>query len=172
VRRHITLNGFMGAGKTTIGKKLARRLGVRFFDLDALVVDDRGPIEAIFEHHGTAAFRTFELEALTKVIREQLPAVIALGGGAVTYAPTLDLVKEKTYSIWLYLTVEETIERVRNAKRVRPLLGPNPNPSKIASLYTERLPVYRQSDLTVRAGGKTSAQVVDAILERLPKQLL
>ena len=172
MRRHIALNGFMGAGKTTIGKKLARRLGVRFFDLDQLVVADHGPIETIFDRFGKAAFRQFELEALTKVIDEQAPGVIALGGGAVTNPPTLDVVKSKTYSIWLYLTIAETIKRVRAAKQVRPLLGPDPEPSKVAELYNERLAVYRQSHLKIDAVGKTSGQVVNAILERLPKSVL
>jgi len=172
VKRHIALNGFMGAGKTTIGRKLARRLGVGFFDLDQLVVAEHGPIEIIFDRYGKAAFRQYELEALTKVIEEQQPGVIALGGGAVTNPPTLRLVKEKTYSIWLYLTVKETIARVKAAKRVRPLLGPNPKPSHIAGLYTGRLSVYRQSDLTIDAGGKSPGQVVTAIAERIPKRLL
>ena len=162
----------MGAGKTTIGKKLARRLGVRFFDLDQLVVADHGPIETIFARDGKHAFRQYELEALTKVIDEQQPGVIALGGGAVTNAPTFEVVKSKTYSIWLYLTIAETIKRVRAAKHVRPLLGPDPEPSTVTELYNERLAVYRQSDLTIDAGGKTSAQVVNAILEQLPKDVL
>lgn len=172
MKKHVALNGFMGAGKTTIGKKLARRLGVRFFDLDELVVAEHGPIEIIFDRHGKAAFRQYELEALTRLVAEEEPAVIALGGGAVTNPPTLDVVKKQTYSIWLYLTVRETIARVKAAKRIRPLLGANPTPSHVAGLYTGRLSAYRQSDLTIDAGGKSTGQVVNAIVERLPKHVL
>jgi len=172
VRRHIALNGFMGAGKTTVGKKLANRLGVRFFDLDALVVAEHGPIDVIFDRLGKAAFRNFELAALQKTIEEEQPGVIALGGGAVTHPPTLEVVKAKTFSIWLYLSIEDTIRRVRSAKRVRPLLGPNPKNSKIIGLYRGRLSVYRQSDLIVPAARKTPAKLVTAIIEQLPKDLL
>ncbi len=172
MRRHIALNGFMGAGKTTVGKRLANRLGVQFFDLDALIVQEHGPIEVIFERHGKAAFRNFELEALSKTVENAQPGVIALGGGAVTYPPTLEVVKAKTFSIWLYLSIEDTIKRVRSAKRVRPLLGPNPKNSKIIGLYTGRLSVYRQSDLIVEAAGKTTSKLVTAIVEHLPKELL
>jgi len=172
VRRHIALNGFMGAGKTTIGKKLANRLGVRFFDLDALIVAEHGPIDVIFDRLGKAAFRNFELTALTRTVEDEQPGVIALGGGAVTHPPTLELVKAKTLSIWLYLSIDETIKRVKSAKRVRPLLGPNPKDSKIIGLYTGRLSVYRQSDLIIPAAGKTPAKLVTAIVEQLPKELL
>ena len=162
----------MGAGKTTIGKKLANRLGVRFFDLDALIVAEHGPIDVIFDRLGNAAFRSFELTALQRTIEDEEPGVIALGGGAVTHPPTLDVVKAKTFSIWLYLSIEDTIKRVRSAKRVRPLLGPNPKNSKIIGLYTGRLAVYRQSDLIVEAAGKTPSKLVTAIIEQLPKELL
>ena len=172
MRRHIALNGFMGAGKTTIGKKLANRLGVRFFDLDALIVAEHGPIDVIFDRLGKAAFRNFELAALTRTVEDEQPGIIALGGGAVTHPPTLEVVKAKTFSIWLYLSIEDTIKRVKSAKRVRPLLGPNPKNSKIIGLYTGRLAVYRQSDLIVEAAGKTSAKLVTAIIEQLPKDLL
>lgn len=161
----------MGAGKTTVGKRLANRLGVQFFDLDALIVREHGPIEVIFERYGKAAFRNFELEALRGAVENEQPGVIALGGGAVTYPPTLEVVKAKTFSIWLYLSIEETIKRVRSAKRARPLLGANPRNSKIIGLYTGRLSFYRQSDLMVEAAGATS-KVVTTIVERLPKELL
>ncbi len=162
----------MGAGKTTVGKKLANRLSVRFFDLDALIVEEHGPIDVIFDRLGKPAFRDFELTALQRTVENEQPGVIALGGGAVTYPPTLEVVKAKTFSIWLYLSIAETIKRVRSAKRVRPLLGPNPENSKIIGLYTGRLSVYRQSDLIVEAARKTSAQLVAAIIEQLPKELL
>ncbi len=161
----------MGAGKTTIGKKLANRLGVHFFDLDALIVKEHGPIDVIFDRFGKAAFRNYELTALKKTVENEQPGVIALGGGAVTHPPTLEVVKAKTFSIWLYLSIEDTIKRVRSAKRVRPLLGPNPKNSKIIGLYTGRVSVYRQSDLIIEAAKKTPANLVTAIIEQLPKEL-
>ena len=162
----------MGAGKTSTGKKLASRLGVRFYDLDALVVAEHGPIDVIFDRHGKAAFRNYELTALKRVVAEEQPGVIALGGGAVTHPPTLEVVKANTFSIWLYLSVEDTIRRVKAAKRPRPLLGPNPKASKIIGLYTGRLSVYRQSDLIVDAARITPSKLVTAIIEKLPKELL
>ena len=162
----------MGAGKSSTGKKLASRLGVRFYDLDALIVAEHGPIDVIFDRYGKAAFRNYELVALKRVVENEQPGVIALGGGAVTYPPTLEVVKAHTYSIWLYLSIDETIKRVKSAKRPRPLLGPNPKASKIIGLYTGRLSVYRQSDLTVEAARLTPSKLVTAIIEKLPKDLL
>jgi shikimate kinase len=162
----------MGAGKTSTGKKLASRLGVRFYDLDALVVAEHGPIDIIFDRHGKAAFRNYELTALKRVVEDEQPGVIALGGGAVTHPPTLEIVKANTFSIWLYLSIDDTIKRVKSVKRPRPLLGTNPKASKIIGLYTGRLSVYRQSDLVVEAAGVTPSRLVTTIIEKLPKDLL
>ncbi len=80
----------MAAGKSTIGKKLARRLGVAFYDIDDLVVQEHGPVSDIFYAQGEKQFRLYEYAAIEHVIETETPGVISLGGGAVTYDDSLN----------------------------------------------------------------------------------
>jgi len=168
VKRHIALTGFMAAGKTTIGKKLARRLERPFYDLDALVAKDHGPIQAIFETQGEAAFRSFEFAALKQILQAE-PAVIALGGGAVTYAPTFKLLKETAHSVFIKLSPAQLLVRIRRSRNMRPLLGKAPTASHVEAIYAKRLPLYMQSDVIIEAARMTPSRVVEAILEGLRK---
>lgn len=168
-RRHIALTGFMAAGKTTIGKKLARKLDVRFYDIDDLVVEQHGAISDIFYAQGEQQFRAYERDAIAHVIENE-PGVIALGGGAVTYDETLKLLKKRTYRVFVKVPPEQILGRLRRSKRVRPLIGPSPSLSKIKELYTQRMPRYSHADYVVEADDMTTAQVVDDIVEWLRKK--
>lgn len=168
-RRHIALTGFMAAGKSTIGKKLARKLGVRFYDIDDLVVEQHGAISDIFYAQGEKQFRAYERDAIAQVLDGE-PGVIALGGGAVTYDESLKLLKKRTYRIFVKVAPEQILGRLRRSKRVRPLIGPAPSLSKIKTLYTQRMPRYAHADYVVEADDMTTAQVVDDIVGWLHKK--
>lgn len=172
MKRHIALTGFMAAGKSTIGKKLARKLDVKFFDVDELVVAEHGPISDIFYAQGEAQFRRYERDAIARVIEEGEPGVIALGGGAVTYDETLKLLKKRTYRVFVKVPPEQILGRLRRSKTVRPLIGPTPSLSKIRELYAQRMPRYSHADLTVNAEEMTTAQVVDHIAQWLHRKNL
>lgn len=159
----------MAAGKTTIGKKLARKLDVRFYDIDDLVVEQHGAISDIFYAQGEQQFRAYERDAIAHVIESE-PGVIALGGGAVTYDETLKLLKKRTYRVFVKVPPEQILGRLRRSKRVRPLIGPSPSLSKIKELYTQRMPRYSHADYVVEADDMTTAQVVDDIVEWLRKK--
>lgn len=165
MKRHVALTGFMAAGKSTIGKKLARKLGVKFYDIDDVVVEQHGSISDIFYAQGEAQFRQYEFEAVQQVLLNEQPAVIALGGGAVTYDATLKLLKKRTYRIFVKAAPEQILGRLRRSKRVRPLLGPTPTLAKIKELYTKRMPRYAHADFVIEAEELSTKQIVEQIAE-------
>jgi shikimate kinase len=159
----------MAAGKSTIGKKLARKLGVRFYDIDEIVVSKHGPVSDIFYAQGEQHFRRYEFEAIAEVL-EQEPGIIALGGGAVTYDDSLKLLKKRTYRVFVKVPPEQILGRLRRSKVVRPLLGPTPSLSKIKELYSSRMPRYSHSDYVVEAEDMSTAQIVENIAQWLHKK--
>lgn len=170
MKQHIALVGFMAAGKSTIGKKLARKLKVAFFDTDDLVVAEHGAVSDIFYNEGEKAFRDYEQAAVAHVIEDGEPGVLALGGGALTHEPTQKLLKKRAYRVFIKVSPEQVVERLRKSKRVRPLLGPTPPLSKIKELYTKRMPQYAHADYVVEADGMSTSQIVDSIVEWLHKK--
>jgi shikimate kinase len=169
MKQHVALVGFMAAGKSTIGKKLARKLKVAFFDTDELIVKDHGEVSDIFYNEGEKVFREYEHEAVEHVLEDE-PGVVALGGGALTHEPTSKLLKKRAYRIFIKVSPEKVAERIRNSKRIRPLLGPAPALSKIKELYTKRMPQYANADFVVEADGMSTTQIVDSIIEWLHKK--
>ena len=169
MRQHIALTGFMAAGKSTIGKKLARKLGVKFYDIDDIVVSKHGPVSDIFYAQGEAQFRRYEYEAIAEVL-EQEPGVIALGGGAVTYDESLKLLKKRTYRIFVKVPPEQILGRLRRSKNVRPLIGPTPSLSRIRELYAQRMPRYSHADYVVEAEDMSTAQIVEDVVQWLHKK--
>jgi shikimate kinase len=170
MRRHIALVGFMAAGKSTIGKRLARRLKCAFFDTDDLVVKEHGAISDIFYNEGEAAFRRYEKAALAGVLEEGEPGVVALGGGALGLEENQRLLKKRAYRVLIKISPEQALERMRRSKVVRPLLGPTPSLQKIRELYARRKPQYAHADLVIEAGELSTAQIVDGIIEWLHKK--
>lgn len=168
-RRHVALTGFMAAGKSTIGKKLARKLGVKFYDIDDLIVEQHGAISDIFYAQGEPQFRVYEHDAIAHVLDDE-PGIIALGGGAVTYDETLKLLKKRAYRVFIKAPPEQILGRLRRSKRVRPLIGPTPSLTKIKELYTQRMPRYSHSDHVVEADSLSTAQVVDDIVQWMHKK--
>jgi len=160
----------MASGKSTIGKRLARKLKGAFFDTDDLVVAQHGPISDIFYNEGEAAFRNYEHDALAHVVSEGEPGIVACGGGALSFEPSAKLLKKKTYRVFIKVTPELVLERLRNSRNVRPLLGPTPTLSRIKSLYIKRMPQYAHADYVIEADGMSTVQVVNAIVEWLHKK--
>lgn len=164
--RRIVLTGFMGAGKTTVGHLLSKRLHWRFQDVDARIEAATGStIAQLFENHGEAWFR--ELEHQT--IRELLSAnslVLALGGGAIEDERTRELLLSSptTRLIHLEISLDTVLRRCHGTESIRPVLR---DVEVLESRYQRRLPLYRQSHLSVPADEVSPAGVVDAIYAAL-----
>jgi shikimate kinase len=166
----LALVGFMAAGKSTIGKKLARKLNCAFFDTDDLVVNQHGQISDIFYNEGEPAFRRYELAAVSHVLEDGRPGIIALGGGALTHEPTQRLLKKRAYRVFIKATPEQIHERLHKSPRVRPLMGPAPTLARIKELYTKRMQQYAHADCVVETDGLSTTQIVDSIIEWLHKK--
>lgn len=170
MKRHVVLTGFMAAGKSTIGKRLARKLGLAFYDLDDLVVKAHGAVSDIFYNEGESAFRRYEHDAAARVFESEPSGIVAAGGGAVTFEPTLALMKKKSYRIFVKVTPEQILARLRRSKTVRPLLGPVPTLHAIKELYEKRMPSYAHADLVVEADHASTAQIVDQIAQWMQRK--
>lgn len=167
MRRHIALVGFMASGKTTVGRKLAKRLGCAFFDTDALVVRAHGTVGMIFATEGESAFRRYEHAAVAGVLEKTETSVIALGGGALTVAANRRLLANRAYRIFLRISPERVLARVRRSRERRPLLGARPTLAKVKDLYDRRMTQYESADYIVETDRRSDREVVDKIVEWL-----
>jgi shikimate kinase len=170
MKRHVALVGFMASGKSTIGRKLARRLGCAFFDTDDLVAHEHGAVADIFYNEGESAFRRYEQAAITRVLQNGDAGIVALGGGALTLEANRRLLKKRAFRIFIKVSPEQVLERVRRTQDIRPLLGPAPSLAKIKDLYAKRMPHYAHADHVVQADVLSSAQVIDDIVEWLRRK--
>jgi len=157
--------GFMGSGKSTIGRLVAHRLGWSFFDTDdEIEAAERMTIAQIFEQRGEAEFRRIEAEILRQHVRwieRGRPCVLALGGGAFVAAPNRELLLGNGIAVWLDCPLEVVKRRVLPAEH-RPLAR---DPEKLAALYHERLGVYCLADVRIPIESDDPAPAVDAILD-------
>ncbi len=165
-QRSIVLVGMMGAGKSTIGRRLSARLGLPFRDADAEIEAAAGmSIPDIFETRGEADFRDGEVRVIARLL-EGGPAVIATGGGAVMRQETRDRIREKAVSIWLKADPDIIMRRVRR-RSDRPLLQTADPEATVERLIREREPIYSQADLTVWSRDVPHEKIVDECLEAL-----
>jgi len=156
----VVLVGFMGSGKSSIGRLVARRLGYRFEDMDRRIEKRAGRgVAAIFRDLGEAAFRALELEE-ARTLRSLRDRVVATGGGAFTRADTRAILQEGALTVWLQCDVDTILARVP-ADGSRPLAG---NRDIMQALLAEREPSYRGADVAVDAAAGTPRQVADRIV--------
>jgi len=159
------LIGFMGCGKTTIGKLLAERLGWNFVDIDEdIETGQRRSIADIFDTLGEEAFRRMESEAIQQRVRAVArgsPTVMALGGGAAAQAENVELIETHGVTIWLSCPFDTVLRRVGQDSR-RPLAR---DMKKFEELFYARQQAYGRADFRIDLDGDDPAAAVDAILK-------
>ena len=162
--RNLILTGFMGTGKTVVGKRLAKRLGWRFVDVDKLIETAAGiTIPEIFEKKGEAAFRRLESRQISKVVRDK-GQVIATGGGAFTDPENRRRLLGNGMVVCLMARPQVILSRVGRRIHARPMLKGSVNTlSAIRALLAKRARDYQQADLTV----DTSDSEIEEVVERL-----
>ena len=165
--RPLVLIGMMGAGKSSLGGRLANALALPFFDADAETEKAAGmPIADIFANHGEAAFRDGERRVIKRLVARG-PQVLALGGGAFMDAQTRELLAESAITIWLDVPIDELERRVKRKPGKRPLLAGVDIRQKLQSLMQERGPVYASADIRVslpeRAHEAAVTQIIEAV---------
>lgn len=162
----VVLIGLMGAGKTSVGRRLAKRLGLPFTDADAEIVKAAGcSIEDIFSLYGEAAFRDCERRVIARLL-EREPRVLATGGGAFMDAETRTRIRERGTSVWLRADLEVLVQRTRR-RRGRPLLKNNDPRATLEALMRERYPVYAEADLVVDTGEEAPDITMERIIDAL-----
>ena len=166
VNRTIVLVGLMGAGKTTVGRRLAKRLGLPFVDSDHEIEKAAGmSVAEIFECFGEADFRSGERRVIGRLLEGE-PQIVATGGGAFINDETRALIKEKGLSIWLDADIEVLVERTAR-RDTRPLLKTGDPRAILTRLAKEREPFYAQADLKVASSEGPHEDVVAKVLEAL-----
>jgi len=145
----IVLIGMMGAGKSSLGKRLANELGLPFRDADDEIEKAAGmSIADIFDKHGEAAFRDGEQRVIVRLLQDG-PQVLALGGGAFVNPDTRALIEQSAVSLWLDVDLDELVQRVNRNPGKRPLLVGTDVRAKLTELNALRRPIYELADLRV-----------------------
>jgi shikimate kinase len=166
----VALVGLMGAGKTTIGRRLAAALELPFVDADAEIVTAAGrSVEDIFAEHGECAFRRGERQVIARLLAGPVH-VLATGGGAFIDARTRALMKERAISIWLKAPLDVLMKRVEK-RDTRPLLKEDDPRAVMQRLMNERYPIYAEADFTIESAQGPHNTAVAAILDVLRAHL-
>ena len=168
IRRPVVLVGLMGAGKTTVGRKLAQMLDLPFVDTDHEIEDaSRMSVADLFATYGEAEFRALEARVVARLLDDG-PRVIATGGGAYMNEGTRRLLAERSVTVWLKAELDVLMERV-SKKPTRPLLQtPDPR-ATLKALMDVRYPVYAQADLHVQTRNVKREAVAREILDQLER---
>jgi shikimate kinase len=168
--RSVVLVGMMGAGKSTIGRRLSARLGLPFLDADTEIEAAAGmSIPDIFESRGESDFRDGEVRVIARLL-DSGPAVIATGGGAVMRQETRDRIRDKAVSIWLKVDTDVIMRRVKR-RSDRPLLQTADPEATVERLVREREPVYGQADVTIWSRDVPHEKIVDECIGALYEKL-
>jgi len=160
----MVLVGMMGVGKSSIGRRLAARLGVPFVDADSEIEKAAGMnIADIFARHGEAYFRSGEARVIARLL-DGGPQVLATGGGAVMNADTRAAIKAKGVSIWLSAELDVLMRRINKRKNDRPMLQTADPAATLRELLVVREPFYAQADLTVQSREVPHDAIVSEIM--------
>ena len=168
MKTNVALIGFMGTGKTAVGKVLAKKLGKEFFELDPLIEQKAGkPIPEIFKDEGEIAFRELEIE-VTKEVSEKKNAVIACGGGVVLNKINIDRLRKESVIVYLTASPRIILKRTSNDAEVRPLLKTSDKALQIQKLLRFRKPFYeRAADIKIDTSNLDIDSAVKQIIMKL-----
>jgi XRE family aerobic/anaerobic benzoate catabolism transcriptional regulator len=165
----VALLGLRGAGKTTIGKRLARRLHVPFVELDRRIEQAADlSLNELFSLYGEDHYRRLERDALSAIVAQRRPMVLATGGGLVTSPQTYALLKQSALTVWLRATPEDHWNRVVRQGDRRPMADHPQAMADLRALLTAREPLYATADRTIDTSGRS----VDAIVNDLASKVV
>ena len=164
MEKNLTLTGMMGVGKTTIGKRLARKLNYAFVDVDKIIEKQEGEsISSIFKNKGENYFRKIEKQ-LTIMELKKNNSVISLGGGAFLNSTIRQYSKKNSISFWLDVPIEILIKRLKKSKN-RPVIGKEKTNDSIKKIYFMRKKFYTKADYRIKCKTLTLKQIIEKILK-------
>jgi shikimate kinase len=164
--RSIVLVGMMGAGKSSIGRRIAARLSLPFVDADAEIEKAASmSITEIFAAHGETYFRAGEARVIARLL-DNGPQILATGGGAFMNAETRAAIHGKAISIWLKATIDVLMRRIKR-RSDRPLLATADPQETLTKLIEERYPVYAEADMTIESRDTPHETIVEEIIAKL-----
>jgi len=170
-KRTIVLIGLMGCGKSSVGRRLAARLGLKFVDADDEIERAAGQtIPEVFALYGEDHFRDREWRVISRLL-ETGPQVLATGGGAYMRLETRQRIAERGISVWLHAELPILMDRVLRRNN-RPLLQIDDPAAKMRQLMEERYPVYAGADITVNSREVSHGVIVDEIISAMHKRLV
>jgi shikimate kinase len=168
--RSLVLVGMMGAGKSSIGRKLAQRLGLPFIDADVEIEQAAGmSISDIFAKHGEPYFRAGEARVIARLL-EGGPQVLATGGGAFMHPQSRESIRHKGISVWLKADFDVLLRRIKR-RSDRPMLKTDDPAETLRRLMAERDPVYAEADVTVMSRDVPHEAIIAEILSALMPRL-
>ena len=162
MRKNLVLTGMMGVGKSTIAKNLAKKLKIKFSDIDKIIEKkEKNTIKEIFENKGESYFRKVE-KKITLEELEKNNLVIALGGGAFINNSIRKKVKNSSISFWLDLSLKSILRRLKNVKK-RPLLNQDSLEETMNKIYSERKKIYNESNFRIKCHSINIEETVNKI---------
>jgi XRE family aerobic/anaerobic benzoate catabolism transcriptional regulator len=165
----IALIGLRGAGKSTLGRRLALHLDVPFFDMGEEIERDSGmSLSEIFSLSGQASYRRLEKRCLERLLGNHGRAVIETGGSLVSEPQTYELLLHACFTIWIAATPEDHMSRVISQGDYRPMAGSDEAMEDLRRILTEREPLYGKADASIDTAGRTEAQSFEDLLRTLP----
>ncbi len=166
---HVVLIGFMGSGKTTVGKALSEQLHYPLYDTDIIIEMMEGkPVAAIFETDGEETFRRYEKQIITELLNSREPSVIVCGGGTPCYSRIIDLLNECAVTVYLHVSPDILYQRLKCNIEKRPLLKNKPNLRKfIGELLQQREAVYNKAQILLNTDALTPEETAEEIKARL-----
>jgi XRE family aerobic/anaerobic benzoate catabolism transcriptional regulator len=171
-KMRIALIGMRGAGKSTLGSRLAKETGNRFVELDNEIEKDTGmPLGEIFSLYGQSGFRAIEKRTLEKVLKENERAVISVGGGVVSEKETFDFLLSHCYTLWIKAQPQEHMSRVMAQGDFRPMAANNQAMEDLRSILEAREPLYRKADLLLDTSGTSVEESFTKLKEALQQNL-
>ena len=163
MKKNLLLTGMMGVGKSTVGKKLAKKLKLKFIDIDHMIEKkEKRTIKEIFENKGEGYFRKIEKKISLEELKKS-NAVIALGGGAFMDSSIRKEAKNLSISFWLDLGLRPLLIRLKNVKK-RPLLDQDSLEESVNKIYSQRKKIYNKSNFKIKCNLMSVGQIVDKIV--------
>ena len=164
--KSIALVGMMGAGKTSLGRKLARKIGLEFRDSDAEIEKRSGlTIPEVFSSYGEEYFRKAECSVIERLLGDS-QIILATGGGAFTFSKTQELLKQRTVTIWVKVEFDTLWERLKDNTQ-RPLLQTTNPIQTLKDLCDEREPVYAKADIIIDCTNMNAADTIQQMQDAL-----